>query len=39
MKANGKEVGRWQRSGDGNKADVLADIESGKSTSHTDDDS
>jgi hypothetical protein len=38
MKANGKEVGRWQRSGDGNKADVLADIESGNSTSHTDDD-
>jgi hypothetical protein len=38
MKADGKEVGRWQWSGGDNKADVLADIESGKSTSHTDDD-
>jgi hypothetical protein len=38
MKANGKEVGRWQWSGDGNKADVLADIESAKSTSHRQDD-
>jgi hypothetical protein len=38
MKANGKEVGRWQWRGDGNKADVLADIESAKSTSRTQDD-
>lgn len=37
MKADGKEVGRWQWS-DGNKADVRADIESGKSASLTDDD-
>jgi hypothetical protein len=38
MKANGKEVGRWQWSGDGKKVDALADIESAKSTSHTEDD-
>jgi hypothetical protein len=36
MKADGREVGRWQCSGDGNKADVLADIESAKSVSRKD---
>jgi hypothetical protein len=38
MKADGKEVGRWQCGDDGNKADVLADIESAKSASRTEDD-
>lgn len=37
MRANGKEVGRWQWSSD-EKADVLADIESAKSRSRTEDD-
>src|SRR5664280_3618502 len=35
MKANGKEVGSWQWSGDGNKTDVVADIESARSRSRT----
>jgi hypothetical protein len=26
MKANGMEVGRWQRGGEGDKADILDDI-------------
>ena len=38
MKANGKEVGSWQWSGDGNKTDVVADIESARSRSRTEDD-
>jgi len=37
MRADGKEVGRWQRGGDGNKAAVLADIEAAKSRSRTED--
>ena len=38
MRADGKEVGRWQRDGDRNKADVLADLESAKSRSRTEGD-
>jgi hypothetical protein len=38
MRADGKEVGRWQRGDDGGRADVLADIASKKSRSHTEDD-
>jgi hypothetical protein len=34
MWADGKEVGRWQRGDDGNKADILGDIKSAKSRSH-----
>jgi hypothetical protein len=30
MKANGMEVGRWQRRGEGDKADVLDDIAKAK---------
>jgi hypothetical protein len=37
MWADGKEVGRWQRGDDGHKADVLDDIKSAKSRSHTGD--
>ena len=38
MWADGKEVGRWQRGDDDSKADVLDDIKSAKSKSHTEDD-
>jgi hypothetical protein len=38
MKAEGKEVGRWRRDDDANKADVLDDIESAKARSRTGDD-
>ena len=38
MRADGKEVGRWQRGDDGGKADVLADIESARSRSRSEDD-
>jgi hypothetical protein len=38
MRADGKEVGRWQRGDDDNKANVLDDIKSAKSRSHTEDD-
>jgi hypothetical protein len=38
MKANGKEVGRWQRGDVGSKADVLDDIESTRSRPHPEDD-
>ena len=37
MRADGKEVGRWRRSDDGNKADILHDIESAKFRSHRED--
>jgi hypothetical protein len=33
MRANGKEVGRWRRSDDGSKADILADLNAAKSKS------
>jgi hypothetical protein len=39
MSIDGKEVGRWRRSGDdGSRADVLRDIGSAKSRSLADDD-
>ena len=38
MRADGKEVGRWQRGDDSNKADMLDDIESAKAWSRTGDD-
>jgi hypothetical protein len=38
MKANGKEVGRWQRGDVGGRADVSADIETARSRSHPEDD-
>jgi hypothetical protein len=38
MWADGKEVGRWQKGDDGNKADVLDDIKSAKSRSRAGDD-
>lgn len=37
MTANGKEVGRWRRSDDGSKADILADLQAVKSRSHAED--
>src|SRR6266852_377592 len=37
MRIDGKEVGRWQKGDDGNKADILHDIESAKSRSHRED--
>jgi hypothetical protein len=37
MRADGKEVGRWQRGDDGDRADVLDDIESAKYRSRTED--
>lgn len=38
MRANGKEVGRWRRGDDGGKADILADLQSSKSSSRMQDD-
>jgi hypothetical protein len=38
MKANGKEVGRWQRGDVGGRADVSADIEATRSRSRPEDD-
>jgi hypothetical protein len=38
MSIGGKEVGRWRRSDDDRRADVLHDIESAKSGSNADDD-
>jgi hypothetical protein len=38
MKANGKEVGCWRRGDDGDKANILDDIESAKASQPVDGD-
>jgi hypothetical protein len=38
MKANGKEVGRWRRGDDYDKADVLDDLESANASPQADSD-
>ncbi len=38
MRADGKEVGRWRRHDDGDRTDVLHDIEAAKSRSRAEDD-
>jgi hypothetical protein len=38
MKANGKEVGRWRRGDDDDKADVLDDLESANASPRADGD-
>jgi predicted Fe-S protein YdhL (DUF1289 family) len=38
MKANGKEVGRWRRGDDDNKANVLDDLESANASPRVDGD-